>query len=231
MSEVQAAQETVSRTTDHDFDQQAGSDITESSTLDALSTQLQAMDESNEASRNQSATLEEQIDQQGESAVSGPLNEAADLNPTEMRDPPVYDPDLKPEQTGTDQSIDFSNTTQTSQSVVPSGVDLRSTDDVVNEMEEKLNEIGDNAELAEIDLQSALDKQQETIDMLSKMGEVQRETAETVVRKIALGQASAGDTTETGETMGKTRSSSRRETAKSISQASPQVKPRASFQI
>ncbi len=129
-----------------------------------------------------------------------PPGEAADLNPTEMEDPPAYDPDLIPEKTGTDQSIDFRNTIQTSQSVVSSGVDLRSTDDVVNEMENQLNTIGDDAELADIDLQSALDKQQETIDMLTTMGEVQRDTAETVVRKIALGQTSAGDTTDTGET-------------------------------
>ena len=65
--------------------------------------------------------------------------------------------------------------------------------------EEKLNSIGDDAELADIDLQGTLDKQQETIDMLAAMGKVQRDTADTVIKKTTSGLTSAAESDETGE--------------------------------
>ncbi len=50
--------------------------------------------------------------------------------------------------------------------------------------EENLNSIGDDAQLANIDLQNTLQKQQQTIQMLSNISKVLHDTAMAVIRKI-----------------------------------------------
>jgi len=50
--------------------------------------------------------------------------------------------------------------------------------------EEKLNTIGDDAQLANIDLQNALQKQQQLIQMLSNISKMLHDTALAVIRKI-----------------------------------------------
>ena len=69
----------------------------------------------------------------------------------------------------------------------------------IKDWEDQLNTIGDDAELADIDLQGTLDKQQETIDMLAAMGEAQRDTADAVIKKTGTGLTRTAVTTETGE--------------------------------
>ena len=72
-------------------------------------------------------------------------------------------------------------------------------EDAIKSWEEKLNSIGDDAELADVDLQGILEEQQELINTLSNMGEVQRDTAETVIKKTSAGLSSPAEASETGE--------------------------------
>ena len=57
-------------------------------------------------------------------------------------------------------------------------------DNYIKEMEEELNSVGDDAQLANIDLQNNLQKQQQTIQMLSNISKVLHDTAMAVIRKI-----------------------------------------------
>ncbi|MHA2064351.1 MAG: hypothetical protein ACXABY_08220, partial [Candidatus Thorarchaeota archaeon] len=54
----------------------------------------------------------------------------------------------------------------------------------IKEWEDKLSEIGDDSQLANIDLQNMLQKQQQTIQMLSNISKVLHDTAMGVIRKI-----------------------------------------------
>ena len=72
-------------------------------------------------------------------------------------------------------------------------------EDAIKAWEEKLNSIGDDAELADVDLQGILEEQQELINTLSNMGEVQRDTAEAVIKKTSAGLSSPAEASETGE--------------------------------
>jgi hypothetical protein len=57
-------------------------------------------------------------------------------------------------------------------------------DRLVGAWEEELSEIGDDSQLANIDLQNMLQKQQQTIQMLSSISKVLHDTATAVIRKI-----------------------------------------------
>lgn len=57
--------------------------------------------------------------------------------------------------------------------------------DEISQMEEKLKKIGDDAQLASIDLQNMLQKLQQTIQTLSNVSKALRETAYAVIRKRA----------------------------------------------
>jgi DNA repair ATPase RecN len=50
--------------------------------------------------------------------------------------------------------------------------------------EEQLNSIGDDAQLANVDLQNVLQKQQQMLQMLSNMSKSLHDTAKAVIRKI-----------------------------------------------
>jgi len=50
--------------------------------------------------------------------------------------------------------------------------------------EEKLNTVGDDAQLANVDLQNILQKQQQTLQMLSNISKLLYDTATSVIRKI-----------------------------------------------
>ena len=54
----------------------------------------------------------------------------------------------------------------------------------IAEYEEKLNSIGDDAQLANVDLQNVLQKQQQTLQMLSTISKLLSDTAMAVIRKI-----------------------------------------------
>jgi hypothetical protein len=56
--------------------------------------------------------------------------------------------------------------------------------DYINSEEEILSIIGDDAQLANIDLQSALQKQQQTIQMMSNISKTLHDSALAVIRKM-----------------------------------------------
>ena len=57
-------------------------------------------------------------------------------------------------------------------------------DTAIQAMEEKLNSVGDDAQLANVDLQNMLQKQQQTLQMMSNISKMLHDTAMAVIRKI-----------------------------------------------
>ena len=51
-------------------------------------------------------------------------------------------------------------------------------------LEERLNSVGDDAQLANVDLQNVLQKQQQTLQMMSNISKMLYDTAQSVLRKI-----------------------------------------------
>lgn len=62
--------------------------------------------------------------------------------------------------------------------------DLPLLDSAIREWEEQLSTLGDDAQLASIDLQNALQKQQQIIQMLSNLSKILHDTATSVIQKI-----------------------------------------------
>ena len=54
----------------------------------------------------------------------------------------------------------------------------------IKEWEEKLQTLGDDSQLANIDLQNVLQKQQQTIQTLSNVSKMLHDTATSIIRKI-----------------------------------------------
>jgi hypothetical protein len=54
----------------------------------------------------------------------------------------------------------------------------------IKKWEEKLNGIGDDAQLANVDLQNALQRQQQILQMMSNISKMLYDTAQSVIRKI-----------------------------------------------
>ena len=59
----------------------------------------------------------------------------------------------------------------------PSGADLA-------RLEDKLNSVGEDAQLANLDLQNALQKQQQTMQMMSNISKQMHETAKAIINNI-----------------------------------------------
>ncbi|MBI3178471.1 MAG: hypothetical protein HYZ27_02345, partial [Deltaproteobacteria bacterium] len=57
-------------------------------------------------------------------------------------------------------------------------------EDYIKNMEEKLNSVGDDSQLANVDLQNALQRQQQTLQMMSNMSKMLHDTAMSIIRKI-----------------------------------------------
>ena len=55
----------------------------------------------------------------------------------------------------------------------------------ISDLEEQLNSVGDDAQLANVDLQNMLQKQQQTLQMMSNISKMLYDTAMAVVRKIS----------------------------------------------
>lgn len=51
-------------------------------------------------------------------------------------------------------------------------------------LQERLNSIGDDAQLANVDLQNVLQKQQQTLQMMSNISKMLHDTAMSVIRKM-----------------------------------------------
>jgi hypothetical protein len=54
----------------------------------------------------------------------------------------------------------------------------------MKELEDKLNTMGDDAQLANVDLQNVLQKQQQTLQMLSNISKLTHDTCMAVIRKM-----------------------------------------------
>ena len=61
---------------------------------------------------------------------------------------------------------------------------LRDLEDEIARWETKLNAIGDDAQLANVDLQNILQKQQQTLQMMSNISKMLFDTAMSVIRKM-----------------------------------------------
>lgn len=57
-------------------------------------------------------------------------------------------------------------------------------DNEIARLEEKLNELGDDAQLANVDLQNVLQKQQQLLQMISNISKMLHDTSMAVIRKI-----------------------------------------------
>ena len=62
--------------------------------------------------------------------------------------------------------------------------DPRGMDEYVKELEQLLNTVGDDAQLAQVDLQNVTQKQQQTLQTLSNLSKVLHETSMAIIRKI-----------------------------------------------
>ena len=54
----------------------------------------------------------------------------------------------------------------------------------IKKWEEKLNGLGDDAQLANVDLQNILQKQHQTLQMMSNISKMLFDTAQSVIRKV-----------------------------------------------
>jgi uncharacterized protein involved in exopolysaccharide biosynthesis len=59
-----------------------------------------------------------------------------------------------------------------------------STEIYISSLEKELNAIGDDAQLVNIDMQNMLQKQQQTLQMMSSISKMLYDTAMAVIRKI-----------------------------------------------
>lgn len=65
-----------------------------------------------------------------------------------------------------------------------SASDIRAFENEIRAWEEKLNGVGDDAQLANVDLQNILQKQQQTLQMMSNISKMLYDTAQSVIRKM-----------------------------------------------
>ena len=66
-----------------------------------------------------------------------------------------------------------------------SSADLKNSfQEEIKKWEEKLNSVGDDAQLANVDLQNILQKQQQTLQMMSNISKMLYDTAQSVIRKM-----------------------------------------------
>mgnify|MGYP004269821129 FL=1 len=56
--------------------------------------------------------------------------------------------------------------------------------DYIKKVEDQLNSVGDDAQLANVDLQNMLQKQQQTLQMMSNISKALHDTAMSVIRKM-----------------------------------------------
>jgi uncharacterized protein YegP (UPF0339 family) len=61
---------------------------------------------------------------------------------------------------------------------------LEALENEIKEWEEKLNTVGDDAQLANVDLRNMLQKQQQTLQMLASISKILHDTALAVIRKM-----------------------------------------------
>jgi hypothetical protein len=70
--------------------------------------------------------------------------------------------------------------------VPPKGVDsLKSLEDELSEWEERLKTVGDDAQLANVDLQSMLQKQQQALQMMSNISKTMHDTMMSIINNMS----------------------------------------------
>jgi len=62
---------------------------------------------------------------------------------------------------------------------------MKQMDEYIETLEQKLNSIGDDAQLANVDLQNALQKQQQTLQMMSNISKILHDTSMAMIRKVS----------------------------------------------
>jgi hypothetical protein len=62
-------------------------------------------------------------------------------------------------------------------------LERRLDEEAIRALDEKLNTVGDDAQLANLDLQNILQKQQQTLQMMSNISKMLYDTAMSVIRK------------------------------------------------
>lgn len=79
---------------------------------------------------------------------------------------------------------DYLSSLRSMQSGMSKGTASKDLSQAIAAAEDELASIGDDAQLANIDLQNTLSKQQQTIQMLSNMSKMLHDTAVSVIRKV-----------------------------------------------
>jgi hypothetical protein len=103
--------------------------------------------------------------------IAGYPNSAGTTGPLQFSDTPVMDEHGNPVPADPVAGDDTSNT--------KAGLDT-----YIKNLEEKLNSVGDDAQLANVDLQNILQKQQQTLQMMSNISKMLHDTALAIIRKI-----------------------------------------------
>lgn len=86
-------------------------------------------------------------------------------------------------------STDYTGTGESGQPEIKTSSDGTTTtkkelETYIENLEEQLNSVGDDAQLANVDLQNMLQKQQQTMQMMSNISKMLHDTAMAVIRKI-----------------------------------------------
>lgn len=67
---------------------------------------------------------------------------------------------------------------------MPKRIDLSKETALLSELKEQLNSVGDDAQLANVDLQNILQRQQQNLQMMPDISKMFYDTAVAVIRKI-----------------------------------------------
>jgi hypothetical protein len=100
--------------------------------------------------------------------------------------PSQYYKDLPAVQSGAVNTKELHSKLENPKMDLKQGIDgLKNTfEDEIKKWEEKLNGLGDDAQLANVDLQNILQKQQKTLQMMSNISKMLFDTSSSVIRKM-----------------------------------------------
>jgi hypothetical protein len=137
------------------------------------------------AGRGDTEAVDDKIDELGfkmqDYFVDGVSTDTVDANGR-----PVIDPtDVRSKYSATDGVIEPKQEGATEETKVTTPkVSKKAFLDYIADLEQNLNGVGDDAQLANVDLQNQLQKQQQTMQMLSNISKMLHDTALAIIRKI-----------------------------------------------
>ncbi|MBT6435983.1 MAG: hypothetical protein HOK28_23025, partial [Deltaproteobacteria bacterium] len=111
--------------------------------------------------------------------VSSPENESAELNATKISSPS--------DSAQNHGFIDAVTTNDMTPDLIVTGEKINTAaelDDEIDRLEDLLNSVGEDAQMANLDLQNALQKQQQLLQMMSNISKTLHETSMSIIRKI-----------------------------------------------